>query len=113
LDRYPHQLSGGPTAILELCQEKLFHVHLHGFKDGLDHHPPLCPGDEIQWEELIPCLWKIGYQGYLHFEPQGRAAKTCRYFGIDCQDAGYHGKNVRIVILVSNLVAEKLPGIAI
>ena len=69
----PMTLPGGPTEILTLCGEKLYHVHLHGFKNGKGHYPPLCPGDEIQWQELIPCLWDIGYNGYILFEPAQRS----------------------------------------
>ena len=62
---------GGPTRVIELCGNRLFHLHLHGFKDGVDHFPPLIVGDDIQWVELFRMLWKIGYAGFLNFEPSG------------------------------------------
>ena len=63
----PMTLPGGPTRILELCGHRL--MHLHGFKDGRDHHPPLCEGDGIQWAELFQMLHKVGYSGLFNFEP--------------------------------------------
>lgn len=71
LGRNPMTLSGGPTAVLELCGHRLFHVHLHGFRDGVDHHPPLCEGDEIRWLELFRALRRHGYGGDMNFEPKG------------------------------------------
>ncbi len=61
----------GPEQILHLCGNKLFHVHLHGFKKGVDHFPPLCNGDEIQWNEIFTTLRDTKYQGYFNFEPMG------------------------------------------
>ena len=67
----PMTLPGGPAQILQQCKDKLIHLHLHGFKNGVDHHPPLCDGDEIQWEEIFRTLPDIDYQGYFNFEPRG------------------------------------------
>ena len=64
-------LPGGPSQILQKCAGKLVHIHLHGFKQGMDHYPPLCEGDEIQWKELFNQLWATDYQGYLNFESKG------------------------------------------
>jgi len=69
--RNPMTIPGGSADILDLCAGRLVHVHLHGFKDGVDHHPPLCQGDGIQWQELMRGLWKTDYRGYLNFESQG------------------------------------------
>ena len=65
----PMTLVGGPTSVLNSCQKYLKHLHLHGFKDGVDHHPPLVDGDGIQWVELFRMLREIGYAGMFNFEP--------------------------------------------
>ena len=67
--RNPMGMPGGPTRILDLCGHRLKHLHLHGFKDGRDHHAPLCDGDEIQWAELFQMLHKVRYAGLFNFEP--------------------------------------------
>ena len=67
----PVTLPGGPTQVLELCGRRLRHVHLHGFKDGVDHFPPFVEGDTIQWVELFRMLRTIGYSGAMNFEPLG------------------------------------------
>ena len=66
----PMTLAGGPTNVLETCGHRLRHIHLHGFKEGGDHHPPLVEGDEIQWAELFGMLRKVEYSGALNFEPR-------------------------------------------
>ena len=68
----PMTVPGGPTRILEMCAGRLCHLHLHGFKNGEDHFPPLVEGDKIQWVELLRKLRSIGYSGPMNFEPQGR-----------------------------------------
>ena len=67
----PMASPGGPTRVVELCGHRLRHVHLHGFKDGEDHHPPLVDGDTIQWVELFRALRAVGYPGDMNFEPSG------------------------------------------
>lgn len=67
----PMTLPGGPTRVLEMCCRHLRHIHLHGFKDGVDHFPPLADGDNIQWVELFRMLRAKGYSGDLNFEPRG------------------------------------------
>lgn len=67
----PMTLPGEPTAILEQCGHRLRHLHLHGFKEGRDHHPPLVDGDEIQWRELFEMVRAINYPGDFNFEPRG------------------------------------------
>ena len=67
----PMTVPGGPTALLEKCGHRLRHLHLHGFKDGADHHPPFVEGDEIQWRELFEMIGKVDYPGVLNFEPRG------------------------------------------
>ena len=67
----PMTIAGGPTAILEKCGHRLKHLHLHGFKEGKDHHPPLVEGDQIQWRELFEMVGKVDYPGVLNFEPRG------------------------------------------
>jgi sugar phosphate isomerase/epimerase len=70
----PMTVSGGPARIIKMCRRHLRHVHLHGFKDGVDHFPPLCEGDAIQWLELFRMLYAIGYPGDINFEPKGEPA---------------------------------------
>ena len=67
----PMTLPGGPSRVLRLCSRHLKHVHLHGFKDGRDHNPPLAQGDSIQWIELFSMLSEINYAGAINFEPSG------------------------------------------
>lgn len=67
----PMTQPGGPTRILELCGHRLRHLHLHGFKNGRDHHPPLVEGDGIQWVELFGMLRGVDYGGVFNFEPSG------------------------------------------
>ncbi len=67
----PMTVPGGPTRVLEMCGHRLRHVHLHGFKEGRDHFPPLTEGDQIQWVELFEGLQRIGYEGIFNFEPCG------------------------------------------
>jgi len=67
----PMTLPGGPTRVLEVCGNRLRHVHLHGFKEGVDHFPPFVEGDGIQWVELFRMLRAVGYPGFMNFEPSG------------------------------------------
>ncbi len=67
----PMTVPGGPTRVIEMCRRHLLHVHLHGFKNGEDHFPPLCEGDTIQWLELFRMLYAVGYPGLINFEPKG------------------------------------------
>ncbi|MFH1730697.1 MAG: TIM barrel protein [Planctomycetota bacterium] len=66
----PMCLPGGPTRVVNHCQERLCHIHMHGFKDGCDHFPPLVEGDCIQWIELFRALRAVGYCGHMNFEPR-------------------------------------------
>ena len=70
-DENPMTVPGGPTEIIDLCSKHLRHLHLHGFKNGRDHHPPLTPGDTIQWVELFRRLLHVKYSGAFNFEPSG------------------------------------------
>lgn len=74
----PMTQPGGPGRILGRCGARLRHLHLHGFRDGRDHHPPLVEADQIQWAELLRALREQGYGGHLNFEPAGepRCAET-------------------------------------
>ena len=69
----PMTLAGGPTKVLNSCRKHLKHLHLHGFKNGADHHPPQVEGDGIQWVELFRKLGEIGYAGVFNFEPAAHA----------------------------------------
>ena len=67
----PITLPGGPTQVLKMCASRLCHVHLHGFKNGVDHFAPFVEGDTIEWVELFRMLRSTGYAGYMNFEPSG------------------------------------------
>jgi len=67
----PMCIPGGPTEIIGAIGSRLRHVHLHGFKDGVDHFPPFTEGDTIQWLELFRSLYAIEYSGEMNFEPSG------------------------------------------
>ncbi|RLB31782.1 MAG: hypothetical protein DRG87_01495 [Deltaproteobacteria bacterium] len=67
----PMTVPGGPTAVLDMCQKRLCWIHLHGFKDDVDHFPPFAEGDTMQWVEIFRMLRKIGYSGNFNFEPKG------------------------------------------
>ncbi len=67
----PMGIPGGPTRVLGICNSRLCHLHLHGFKDGRDHFPPFVEGDSIQWVELFRTLRVTEYSGYMNFEPSG------------------------------------------
>jgi sugar phosphate isomerase/epimerase len=86
---------GGPSHILAICKKHLRHVHLHGFKDGCDHHPPLVKGDLIQWVELFDMLQEVSYAGAINFEPSGKPLP-----GIALQHTAEFPQ--RIVALASN-----------
>lgn len=67
----PMTIAGGATRVLNMCGKRLCHLHLHGFRNGVDHFPPLAEGDEIQWLELFRMLQEVGYSGDINFEPAG------------------------------------------
>ncbi len=67
----PMTLPGGPARIFNIIKNRLCWVHLHGFKDGIDHYPPFAEGDEIQWVEIFRMLYAIGYSRYFNFEAKG------------------------------------------
>ena len=67
----PMTVPGGPTKVLDMCKKRLCWVHLHGFKDGVDHFPPFAEGETIQWVEIFRMLRKIGYSRNFNFEPKG------------------------------------------
>ena len=69
--RNPMTTPEGPARVVALCAKHLRHVHLHGFKDGVDHFPPLVEGDEIRWVELFKALRETGYSGLINFEVKG------------------------------------------
>jgi sugar phosphate isomerase/epimerase len=67
----PMTIPGGPTRVLTMCGKHLRFVHLHGFKDGVDHFPPFARGDTMQWVELFRMLRAFNYSGNINFEPKG------------------------------------------
>lgn len=56
---------------MALCQDRLFHVHLHDFVDG-DHYPPF--DGTIQWDEIFGAFQDIGYAGEFMFEAVSRTS---------------------------------------
>ena len=72
----PMAVPGGPTRVIDVCAKHLRHLHMHGFKDGRDHHPPLTDGDTIQWVELFRMLKEVDYPGAFNFEPAGKPLHT-------------------------------------
>jgi sugar phosphate isomerase/epimerase len=64
-------IPGGATRVIRACGSRLLHLHLHGFKEGVGHFPPLVKGDDIEWVELFRMLWGSGYAGLFNFEPCG------------------------------------------
>jgi sugar phosphate isomerase/epimerase len=67
----PMCVPGGPSRVIGMCGSRIRHLHLHGFKGGVGHFPPLVVGDDIEWVELFRMLWAIGYAGPINFEPCG------------------------------------------
>ena len=67
----PMTVPGGPTEVIDMCRNRLFWVHLHGFRGGEDHVPPFDEGDVMQWVEIFRMLGNIGYSRNLNFEPRG------------------------------------------
>ena len=67
----PMTVPGGPTEVLDMCKKRLCWIHLHGFKDGVDHFPPFAEGETMQWVEIFRMLRKIGYSRNINFEPKG------------------------------------------
>lgn len=67
----PMTVPGGPTEVFNICKKRLCWVHLHGFKDGVDHYPPFAEGDTVQWVEIFRMLYKIGYSRNFNFEAKG------------------------------------------
>ncbi len=72
----PVCVPGGPTRVVNACHKRLCHIHMHGFKDGQDHFPPMVQGDTIQWVELFQALYATGYSGYMNFEPASKHQDT-------------------------------------
>jgi sugar phosphate isomerase/epimerase len=72
LGQNPMTLKNQAGPVILSTRSRLLHVHLHGFVDGVDHCPPLCQQDEIQWPEILDALSEIGYSGLYNFEPKGK-----------------------------------------
>ncbi len=68
----PMTLPGYARQIILSTQPYLYHLHLHGFVGGVDHYPPHCPADTIQWREVMATLQEINYRGLYNFEPKGK-----------------------------------------
>jgi sugar phosphate isomerase/epimerase len=62
----PFTAPGRAKAIVDLCDHRLIHIHLHDYENNEDHKPPF-QGD-IQWGDLFDALDAINYQGALMFE---------------------------------------------
>ena len=50
---------------ITLCEDRLFHLHLHDFMER-DHYPPF--EGHIQWHEVFTALHTVGYRGEYMFE---------------------------------------------
>ena len=57
---------GRAREIISVCGPRLFHMHLHEFVDGTDHHPPF--GGDIEWGDLFDALAENDYEYELMFE---------------------------------------------
>jgi len=53
---------------IRVCEDRLFHVHLHEFWDNADHWPPFYKGGLIEWGKLFAGLADIDYRGSVMFE---------------------------------------------
>jgi len=49
-----------------LCKQRLVHLHLHDFVNGIDHCPPF--DGEIRWVEIFKALQDMKYSGTFMFE---------------------------------------------
>jgi sugar phosphate isomerase/epimerase len=54
--------------VVNICKDRLVHVHLHDYKDKSDHWVPFIEGGQIQWGEVMGGLCDINYDGWLIFE---------------------------------------------
>jgi sugar phosphate isomerase/epimerase len=62
----PFTAPGRAKAIVDLCGQRLIHMHIHDYHNNEDHRPPF--EGEIQWADLFEALDGIGYNGALMFE---------------------------------------------
>jgi sugar phosphate isomerase/epimerase len=62
----PFTAPGRAKAIVDLCGDRLFHMHIHDYHNNEDHRPPF--EGEIQWADLFDALDGIDYRGALMFE---------------------------------------------
>ncbi len=62
----PFTKAGRAKAIVDLCGQRLYHIHLHDYHNNEDHRPPF--EGEIEWGDLFDALDGIDYQGALMFE---------------------------------------------
>ncbi|HDZ20128.1 hypothetical protein LCGC14_0016820 [marine sediment metagenome] len=62
----PFTKPGRAKAIVDLCDHRLVHIHLHDYHNDEDHRPPF--EGEIEWGDLFDALDGIDYQGALMFE---------------------------------------------
>lgn len=67
----PMTIPGEASLLIHKVAGRLYHIHLHGFRNGVDHYPPMCNNDEIQWREIFSSLIDIEYDGLYNFEPKG------------------------------------------
>ena len=66
--RNPFTCADRARKTIQVCGDRLFHLHLHEFWDGADHWPPFYKGGLIEWGELFAGLADIDYAGAFMFE---------------------------------------------
>lgn len=63
----PFTKKGSARQMMAQCGERVFHVHLHDFRDR-DHMPPF--DGNIQWGEIFAAFKDMAYKGEFLFEAQ-------------------------------------------
>ncbi len=76
----PMTIPSGPTEQFRVAGQRLKHLHLHDFREDIDHHSPF--DGEIQWVELFQSFKNINYEGVFMFEPAPRAANPIEKVGL-------------------------------
>jgi len=62
----PFTAPGRARGIVDICDYRLMHIHLHDYHNNEDHKPPF--EGEIEWGDLFDALDANGYDGALMFE---------------------------------------------
>ena len=77
----PMTISGQAVGTIQAIGQRLRHIHLHDFIDGLDHYPPFEKAGELQWCEVFSALKDIDYQGVFVFEPRKEGDRSSNPVG--------------------------------